>query len=81
VAYRELRDAQGRDWRVWDTHPQSVRHGSVPEDYAKGWITFECAAEKRRLIPIPSGWSELPEPELLDLLGAASAVTTRMGRL
>jgi hypothetical protein len=79
VAYRELRDAQGRAWGE-GTHPRSVPHDSVPEGYAKGRITFGCDTEKRRLIPVPDGWSELPAPDLPGPAGDRLAVTTRPGR-
>lgn len=43
-----------------------------------GWLCFECEAEKRRLSPIPRGWSEVAEHELESLLLRARAVGRRM---
>ncbi len=31
---------------------------------SKGWLLFESPGEKRRLVPIPDGWSELSPMEL-----------------
>ena len=42
----------------------------------QGWLVFECTAEKRRLQPIPQGWSERPDRELADLCHRA-VVTAR----
>lgn len=36
-----------------------------------GWLTFETLGEKRRLAPIPEGWADLPDEELLALLNQA----------
>lgn len=77
MAYREIDDTHGRQWRVWDTYPQSGKEGSYSTEYAGGWLTFECEAEKRRLIPVPSGWDEQPSTELLLLLTRAVPVQRR----
>ena len=37
-----------------------------------GWLVFESAHEKRRLNPIPEGWAELGDVELIALLRAAT---------
>jgi hypothetical protein len=57
VAYREFVDDAGTFWRVWDTYPVAANTlRSVSPNYAGGWLTFECAAERRRLAPIPPEW-------------------------
>jgi hypothetical protein len=38
----------------------------------RGWVCFECAEEKRRLIPPPPNWDEVTEGELADLCSRAS---------
>jgi hypothetical protein len=69
---------QGTEWTVWDTRPESNGEGSrrvaVAEEFAAGWLTFQCDAEKRRLAPVPSQWFELPEPQLAALLERAAPV-------
>jgi hypothetical protein len=77
VSYREVNDAQGRAWRMWDTYPQSGRRGAFPDAYSKGWLTFESEEEKRRLVPVPTEWAQLSDDELLDLLGQAFPVPIR----
>jgi hypothetical protein len=52
-------------------------------DLEGGWLYFQrdaagtagTAGVKRRLAPIPPGWEQLPEPELVALLGRARQVT------
>jgi hypothetical protein len=54
-----------------------VRMGEI----AHGWLVFECAREKRRLMPVPSGWSEVSEQELrvlCDTAQPASRLTPRI---
>ena len=59
--------ARGRaDRRV--TQQLRVR---MDDSVAQGWLVFECAAEKRRLRPIPEGWSELPDTALAELAQTA----------
>jgi hypothetical protein len=77
VSYREVSDPQGRAWRVWDTYPQSGRIGAFPEAYSNGWVTFECEQDKRRLVPVPAGWFDLSDVDLLGLLDQAVPVPAR----
>jgi hypothetical protein len=37
-----------------------------------GWLCFECDNEKRRLIPPPPSWADVPDAELAALCGRAS---------
>jgi hypothetical protein len=43
----------------------------VPTRLQKGWLAFQCGAERRRLAPIPSDWAEMTAGELLELLRQA----------
>lgn len=49
----------------------------VRADQEKGWLVFERAGEKRRLIPIPAGWQTLSEQELDGLRQQAKVVRVR----
>ena len=51
----------------------------MASDLANGWLVFESAHEKRRLVPIPEGWSERSDAALFALLSQATpaAHTTR----
>lgn len=51
----------------------------MEEGLADGWLVFECATEKRRLLPVPQGWSELSD-DALAALGRSAVVAPRMSR-
>lgn len=81
---REFTDSQGREWRAWEVAPDDLNARIKNEDYLAalnytGWIAFETTneTEKRRLYPIPKGWSELPDRELEALLAKAEVVQAR----
>jgi len=42
-------------------------HRTVSPGLENGWLTFESAAEKRRLAPIPAGWEDLGDAGLEEL--------------
>jgi len=77
-ALREIADKQGAVWRVWAVVPgrySAARvHSPLPEEMRQGWLTFECDAEKRRLMPTPPDWLERSDDDLLALLDSASPV-------
>lgn len=84
MAVREFTDSSGRQWRAWDVAPDELNPRTKDEDYLAqlyftGWIVFEATSgeDKRRLYPIPKGWSELPEAELEVLLRKAEIVPKR----
>ena len=39
-----------------------------------GWLTFESATGRRRLVPIPDEWESASTPELREMCGRAEAV-------
>ena len=53
----------------------------LEEGLAHGWLAFECAHEKRRLHPIPDGWSECSDSELAALLDGATVAPHSSRRL
>jgi hypothetical protein len=61
MALREFTDARGNPWRVWDTRPTT---GNVRPHLTEGWLTFEHEGTRKRVAPIPDGWTELPGDEL-----------------
>ena len=85
MAVREFTDGNGREWRAWDVVPEDLNARTKDEDYLAqlyhtGWIVFETVAggeDKRRLYPVPKGWSELPDAELVVLLSKAEVVPRR----
>jgi hypothetical protein len=90
MSFREFKDESGIKWEVWDVHPTSItlalasangnRHeirdpiGPVQERFAGGWLCFARGQEKRRLAPIPTGWQQLSEDDLLAMWRAAAEV-------
>ena len=43
----------------------------------RGWVCFECGAEKRRLVPPPRDWAEAADGELEALCARAAPGTAR----
>lgn len=56
MALREFTDATGNRWTCWDTRPDW--RSSLPKEMHAGWLTFECGATRKRLVPIPRDWEE-----------------------
>lgn len=54
---------------------------ALPPRLAGGWIAFECGNDRRRVAPIPEGWSELDDEALRRLWRAAETLPPRRGRL
>jgi hypothetical protein len=54
---------------------------SLPPRLASGWIAFECGEDRRRIAPIPEGWSELGDEGLRELLKRADQLPPRRKRL
>jgi hypothetical protein len=74
---RQIRDAAGVEWMVYQVDPATNTwrvSGTLPEDYRKGWLCFECPNEKRRLTPLPAGWEEYSSEQLGSLIGNAVPV-------
>jgi hypothetical protein len=42
------------------------------------WLAFDCEGEKRRLVPVPEGWEELPDQELERLCDQAVRVQKKL---
>jgi hypothetical protein len=76
-AMRQIRDAAGVEWMVYEVNPGTNQWPSIqslPEGYRSGWLCFESAMEKRRLTPPPSGWQNLPAEQLSGLIRSAVPV-------
>lgn len=73
---RQFRDAAGREWQVYQTDRAATaargRDHLLPAEYRAGWLVFQSESEKRRLAPVPSGWSELSDEELAALCASAT---------
>ena len=71
---RTFRDGDGKTWRVWHVVPQSQVLRATSPKLAEGWLCFENDGDKRRLVSPPAGWHDLPDSELVALLGTAAPV-------
>ena len=74
MAYREFQDSAGATWTVWDTYPS--RPEGMDEAWRGGWLTFQCGTARRRLAPVPKGWTEAPVSRL-ELMCKAAEVSSR----
>ena len=70
----ERRSAGERRFGARDRVDRRVRQEQarvrVGHGMEQGWLVFECATEKRRVHPIPDGWSTMSDGELLVVLGS-----------
>jgi len=89
---REFTDSRGVVWRVWDVTPMHMHPITKAEEFmepwAGGWLAFESANEKRRLVaPYPPSWHtyELAKLEMLckaaHRIGAKKVITPKGMRL
>ena len=79
MAMRELVH-RGVAWTIWDVRPTSVarlRLTGATEVLEAGWLCFESAGEKRRVVPIPEGWDSWPEAKLVVCLEGAEVHARR----
>ena len=54
---------------------------NLTPDLVGGWLAFECSGQRRRVVPIPQRWDELPEEALRALWREAEQLPPRRGRL
>ncbi len=80
MGLREVRDAAGVRWDVFDVFPleRQLPPGRpaptrLAPEMASGWLAFQSeAGERRRVVPTPAGWEALSDAELLRLLAEAA---------
>lgn len=54
------------------------RRMRLAPELRQGWLCFECAGERRRLAPIPTGWELLAEADLAALCLRATPAPRQM---
>jgi hypothetical protein len=76
---REFDDGAGVRWKAFAVYPAPQPDGRprLPESFQDGWLSFDSGTETRRLSPIPDGWQELAEQELLTLCQTAQPAMRR----
>lgn len=71
---KNFRDAAGTEWTVFEVRRAVSSRGDwsyLPSGFSDGWLCFECATAKRRLVRYPERWREFGEAELAELLAQA----------
>lgn len=76
MALREVEDAYGARWTVYEVRPSANSSGSprVRDVFTAGWVCFQTSGERRRLPGIPEGWDQLEDLALLALKDTAIRV-------
>lgn len=64
---RKCIDAAGDVWEVFEVYPGTEGRPAerVPPHFRGGWLCLQSVSERRRLAPIPSGWREWTDQEVL----------------
>ncbi len=62
-----------------DRRHDLVGRATLPRQILGGWLAFQSSHERRRVMPVPDGWDDLPEPGLRSLL-AVSKLSSRPRR-
>jgi hypothetical protein len=81
MALRSFTSHDGSTWNVWNVVPtlgHDARKVSLGVGMVSGWLCFESAGVKRRIVPTPDGWEDWSETELEDALAAAERVDRRV---
>lgn len=70
---REVRDAAGNLWVVFDVVPSTNRRAQsqVKPGYGEGWLCFQCPTERRRHPGLPPDWTALSDRDILALIDGA----------
>ena len=73
---RTVADSTGTVWTIFEVKRAGAadQWTYLPEQFGNGWLCFESKVAKRRLTPIPPGWSEMKDADLLGLVKKAQPV-------
>jgi hypothetical protein len=79
VQLRTFRDERDREWEVRAIRPQQAdrRRHLIADDLANGWLLFTLGMERRRLAPLPPGWHQATETQLVRWCADAEQVATQ----
>ena len=75
---REFIDQDGRNWVVYAINDAAIEAPGrryLPDAFQQGWLVFESGERKLRLAPVPAGWSDLRDEQLVTLLTQAKPTT------
>lgn len=71
---KTFRDSANVSWTVFEVRRQVHPRGAaddlslLPSGFSDGWLCFECAVAKKRLVRYPRTWKEMSDAELEALL-------------
>ena len=71
---KTFRDSSNTEWTVFEVRRQRSSKNDwsyLPSGYSDGWLCFENAGAKRRLVHYPRNWREFGDSELEKLLALA----------
>jgi hypothetical protein len=75
---RILIDETGVEWEVYDESQWSITWAldwEYPPQATNPGLLFDSRLGQRRIYPCPSGWQELSDAELEELLKSATSLT------
>lgn len=70
-----FRDSTDTDWTVFEVRRQATGKADsayLPSGFNDGWLCFESATAKRRLVHYPERWREFSDTQLEQLLAQAT---------
>jgi len=78
--HRVFADAAGVTWDAFAVHPSADAGGRarLPEPYQRGWLSFDCGTERRRLSPIPDDWATMNDDALRAACARAEPASRRL---
>lgn len=79
--FAERRTTPPAPWLGVERRQRAEFRVPLGKQWSKGWLAFETRGEKRRLAPVPPGWSALTDRELAELCDSASRARSQSGRL
>ena len=70
----ERRSAESERGGSYQTERRRHREprAQLPGNMKEGWLVFQTKGEKRRLAPLPDGWDEFSDDQLICLLDHAT---------
>jgi hypothetical protein len=80
---RVFRDSKGSEWTVFEVrrHVGTEDASYLPNGFGSGWLCFENATSKKRLVRFPERWRDFGDAELEKLLGQAQPAPRTAFRL
>lgn len=72
---RTFQDSSGTEWLVYDCAPRPDQVRGFALDYQGGWLCFQSATEKRRLVKYPRDWESYSLSQLGQLCEDAVIVS------